>query len=163
MWPMKISILNGSFPPCGPPLWGSFASLSFMWLASLGSFACLNCGLCTLFLFLFLSWVLSFYKVWQVFIIIMVLCHVIHIKDWKKRKRKRDNTLGFLCWGRSLKLHLQTQRPLFTCRIMPEWGVLEINACWRWNTFSYLLYPIDLLFEKRKSAQKRASNRCTAF
>jgi hypothetical protein len=29
---------------------------------------------------------------------------------------------------------MQTQRSLFTCRIMPkEWGVLEINACWKWS------------------------------
>jgi hypothetical protein len=67
------------FPPCGLPLWGSFASLSFVQLASLRLF-CLP-GLRSLhFVFFFsLSWVLSFYKVWQGFIIIMVLCHVIKI------------------------------------------------------------------------------------
>ncbi|CAM6037397.1 unnamed protein product [Sphagnum compactum] len=37
-----------------------------------------------------------------------------------KKVKERDKTLGFLCLGRSLKIHTQTQRPLFTCRIMPK-------------------------------------------
>jgi hypothetical protein len=82
---MEISILNGSLSSMWP---ASFASLSFVQLASLGSFACLDSGPGTLFLFLSLSWVLSFYKVRQGFIIIMVLCHVVHVKNWGKKKKR---------------------------------------------------------------------------
>jgi hypothetical protein len=49
----------------GPVLSGSLFSL---WPASFGLFACLDFGSCLLFVFLSLSWVLSFYKVWQGFI-----------------------------------------------------------------------------------------------
>ncbi len=41
-------------------------SFAFFWPASFGLFACLDFGPCPLFLFLSLSWVLSFYEVWQV-------------------------------------------------------------------------------------------------
>jgi len=43
-------------------------SLTSLWLASFGPFACLDFGPGPLFLFLSLSWVLSFYKVGQGFI-----------------------------------------------------------------------------------------------
>jgi hypothetical protein len=39
-----------------------------VWHVSFGLFACLDFGLSPLFIFLPLSWVLSFYKVWQGFI-----------------------------------------------------------------------------------------------
>jgi hypothetical protein len=51
------SILVVPLLSCGSPLWGSFA--------------CLDFGPCSLFLFLSCSWVLSFYKVWQGFIILV--------------------------------------------------------------------------------------------
>jgi hypothetical protein len=38
-------------------------SLTSLWPASFGLFACLDVGSCPLFLFLLLSWVLSFYTV----------------------------------------------------------------------------------------------------
>jgi hypothetical protein len=44
-------------------------SLTSVWHASFGLFACLDFGPCPLFLFLSLAWVLSFYDVWQGFII----------------------------------------------------------------------------------------------
>jgi hypothetical protein len=44
-------------------------SLSSLWPASFAPFACLDFGPCPLFLFLSIAWVLSFYKVWQGFII----------------------------------------------------------------------------------------------
>ncbi len=50
----RFQYLEVPFPPCGWPLWSSFA--------------CLDSGPCTLFPFLSLSGVLSFYKVWQGFI-----------------------------------------------------------------------------------------------
>ncbi len=43
-------------------------SLASLWLTSSGLFACLDFGPCPLFLFLSLSWVFSFYDVWQGFI-----------------------------------------------------------------------------------------------
>jgi len=47
-------------------------SLSSWWIASFGLFVCLDFSPDPLFLFLSLSlsWVLSFYKIWQGFIII---------------------------------------------------------------------------------------------
>jgi len=50
----RVWFLVPPFPPCGPPL--------------LGCFDCLDFCPCPLFPFLSLSWVLSFYKVWQGFI-----------------------------------------------------------------------------------------------
>jgi hypothetical protein len=50
-------------------------SITSLWLASFGLLACLDFGPCPLFLFLSLSWVLSFDKVWQRFII------MLHDKD----------------------------------------------------------------------------------
>jgi hypothetical protein len=52
---VEVSVLSGS--------------ITFLWPASFGLFAYLDFGPCPLFLFLSLSWVLSFYKVWQGFII----------------------------------------------------------------------------------------------
>jgi len=46
---LEVLVLMVPLPPCGTPLWGSFA--------------CLNFGPCYLIFFLSLSWVLSFYKV----------------------------------------------------------------------------------------------------
>jgi hypothetical protein len=43
-------------------------SLTLVLPASFGLFACLDFGPCPLFLSLSLSWVLSFYEVWQGFI-----------------------------------------------------------------------------------------------
>jgi hypothetical protein len=43
--------------------------LTSMWHASFGLFACLDFGPCCLFLFLTLSWVLSFLEVWQGFLL----------------------------------------------------------------------------------------------
>jgi hypothetical protein len=40
-------------------------SLSSLWPAAFGLFSCLDFVPCPLFLFLSLSWVLSFLKVWQ--------------------------------------------------------------------------------------------------
>ncbi len=52
---MEVSVLSGS--------------ITSMWPAPFGLFACLDFGPCPLFPFLFLSWVLSFYYiVWQGFI-----------------------------------------------------------------------------------------------
>jgi len=48
---MEVLVLMVPLPPCGTPLWGSFA--------------CLNFGPCYLIFFLSLSWVLSFYKVFS--------------------------------------------------------------------------------------------------
>jgi hypothetical protein len=50
-------------------------SITSLWLASFGLLACLDFGPCPLFLFLSLSLVLSFDKVWQGFII------MLHDKD----------------------------------------------------------------------------------
>jgi hypothetical protein len=47
---LEVSILSGS--------------CTFGWHASFGLFACLDFGLCCLFLFLSLSWVLSFIEIW---------------------------------------------------------------------------------------------------
>jgi hypothetical protein len=48
-------------------------SLSSLWPAFVGLFACLNFDPCPLFPFLSLSWVLSFSKVWHGFIILLTI------------------------------------------------------------------------------------------
>jgi hypothetical protein len=64
MW--NIKVLEKHLPTDNNRISGSTTSLS---PASFGLFACLDFGPCTLFLFFSLSWVLSFHKVWQGFII----------------------------------------------------------------------------------------------
>jgi hypothetical protein len=64
MW--NIKVLEQHLPTDNNRISGSTTSL---WLASFGLFACLHFGPCPLFLYFSLSWVLSFHKVWQGFII----------------------------------------------------------------------------------------------
>lgn len=50
-------------------------SLTSLWPASFGPFACLDFGPCSLFTFLSLSWVRSFYKFDRVFQLLKVYEH----------------------------------------------------------------------------------------
>jgi len=60
-----ITLPNIKVPSGG---FGTSGSLTYMWHTSFGPSACLHFGTCPLFLFLSLSWVLSFFEVWYGFI-----------------------------------------------------------------------------------------------